>query len=150
MSRTPSVLAGALLAALAACSPRPDVGTVPAPAAPEATVRQFLADANDLNRMAQLWGAEDGPSSVRMRNVARRDSVMTILQHLLVADSAHVIGTEPVPGHPSRRLLRMELFQGERRVTVPFTLAPQREGGWLVMQFDPQPLMPTANPRARP
>jgi len=146
--RFPAVCA---LAALAACGGR-QVAVGPAPASPEATVGQFLAavNANDHDRMAALWGDERGPSTVNMANGARRDSVMTILQHLLVSDSARVVGTEPAPGNGARRVLRMELFHAEKRVTVPFTLAPQRAGGWLVMAFDPQPLMPTVNAPARP
>jgi len=136
---------------LLACAGHP-VGGGPAPASPEATVGQFLAavNANDHARMAELFGDERGPSAAVMRNAGRRDSLMTIYRYLLVSDSARVLSTEPVPGHASRRLLRMELFQGQKRVTVPFTVAPQRQGGWLVMAFDPQPLMPAVNASPRP
>jgi hypothetical protein len=124
----------------------------PAPSSPEATVGQFLAavNANDHARMAELFGDENGPSTVTMKNDARRDSVITILQHVLVTDSARVLGTEPVPGSPDRRLIRMDLFMANKRVAVPFTLAPQRQGGWLVALIDILPLMPSANARPRP
>lgn len=138
------------LGALVACSGQ-HVTVGPAPASPDATVGQFLAavNANDHARMAELFGDERGPSTVTIRNAARRDSVMTILQHLLVTDSAHLVGTEPVAGKTAWRLLRMDLFQGARRVAVPFTLAPQRAGGWLVAIIDIMPLMPSANSRTR-
>ena len=134
-----------------ACSGR-QVVVAPAPVSPEATVGQFLAavNANDHERMAALFGDEQGPSTVTWRNVARRDSVITIMQHLLVSDSAHVLGAEPVPGKNPRRLLRMELFHADRRAVVPFTLASQRAGGWLVAFIDLNPLMPSVNTRTRP
>jgi len=143
--------AAGVLATAAACSGG-HVVVAPAPASPEATVGQFLAavNANDHGRMAALWGDEHGSSSTVMRNAARRDSLMTIYQHLLATDSVRLVGSEPLPGNASRRLLRMELFHGGKAVTVPFTLAPQRAGGWLVMAFDPEPLMPQVNAPARP
>ncbi len=151
MATSRRLLAALSLGPLLACSTPHAVGG-PAPSSPEATVGQFLAavNANDHNRMAALWGDERGPSADVMRNAARRDSLMTIYQRLLATDSVRVLGSEPVPGSASRRLLRMELFQGDRRVTVPFTLAPQRDGGWLVAAFDPQPLMPAVNAPPRP
>jgi len=128
------------------------VAVRPAPSSPEATVGQFLAavNANDHVRMAELFGDEAGPVTATVKNDARRDSVITILQHVLVTDSAHVLGTEPVPGKPDRRLIRMDLFTGDRKVAVPFTVAPQRQGGWLVTLIDILPLMPSANARPRP
>jgi len=139
------------VAALVACQRTP-VPAPEAPASPEATLGQFLAavNANDHGRMAELWGDERGPSSVMLRNNgAKRDSLMTIYQHLLLTDSAHVIGSGPVPEKPSRRLLQVELFRAERRTVVPFTMAPLRHGGWLVWGFDPAPLMPQVNAPAR-
>ena len=139
------------LGALAACSGR-HVAVGPAPASPEATVGQFLAavNANDHARMAQLFGDEHGPSSVTWRNAARLDSVVTIMQRLLVTDSAHALGSEPVPGKSTRRLLRMALFHADHQAAVPFTLAPQRAGGWLVQFIDLEPLMPSVNTRTNP
>jgi len=139
------------LGALVACGGRHyTVG--PAPASPEATVGQFLAavNANDHDRMAALYGDERGPSPSYMRNAARLDSVMTILQHLLVTDSARITGTEPLSGRPTWRLLRMDLFHNGGKVAVPFTLAPQRAGGWLVADIDIMPLMPSVGRRPNP
>jgi hypothetical protein len=144
------VLAALGLGALVACSGQ-HVTVGPAPASPEATVGQFLVavNANDHSRMAELFGDERGPSTVTIRNAARRDSVLTIMQHLLVTDSAHVVGSEPAAGNASRRLLRMDLFHGGERIAVPFTVAPQRAGGWLVAFIDIMPLMPSVNSRTR-
>jgi hypothetical protein len=144
------LLAALGFGALIACSGR-HVSVGPAPASPEATVGQFLAavNANDHNRIAELFGDERGPSTVTMRNPAKRDSVITILQHLLLTDSAHLTGIEPVPGNAGRRMLLMALFHGGERIAVPFTVAPQRAGGWLVAFIDIMPLMPSVNSRTR-
>ena len=125
----------------------------PAPASPEATVGQFLAavNANDHDRMAALFGDERGPSTVTWaRQAARRDSMVTIMQHLLVSDSSRVVGTEPAPDKSTWRVLRLVLYQGEKRATVPFTVAPQAAGGWLVARIDLEPLSPSVNARTRP
>lgn len=150
MAPSHRLLAALGFGALVACSGR-HVTVGPAPASPEATVGQFLVavNANDHTRMAELFGDERGPSTVTIRNPAQRDSVITILQHLLVTDSAHVTGVEPVPGNVSRRLLHMALFHGGERIAVPFTVAPQRAGGWLVAFIDIMPLMPSVNSRTR-
>ncbi len=100
--------------------------------------------------MAELFGDERGPFAVYVRNAARRDSILTVIQHLLVTDSAHVTGTEPAPGKVTWRLLRVDLFHGGKRVAVPFTVAPQRAGGWLVAAVDILQLMPSAGPRPNP
>jgi len=139
------------LAALVACGGRRLV-VGPAPASPEATVGQFLAavNANDHDRMAALYGDERGPSPNYFANSARLDSVMTILQHLLVTDSARVTGTEPLLGKATWRVLRMDLFHNGTVVAVPFTLAPQRAGGWLIADIDIMPLMPSVGRRSNP
>jgi hypothetical protein len=139
------------LATLAACGAR-QVAVAPAPSSPEATVGQFLAavNANDHGRIAALFGDERGPSTVTWPNQARLDSIVTIMQHLLVTDSAHVVGSEPVPGHGTRRVLRMDLFHSGNRATVPFTFSPQHAGGWLVKEVDLTPLMPSVNRRSNP
>jgi hypothetical protein len=139
------------LGLLYACGGQPRGAVGPVPTSPEATVDQFLAavNANDLQRMAQLFGDERGPSSAYMKNVARRDSIMTILQTLLVTDSAHHLGSEPVPGHRSWRVLRMDLFRGTKQTAVPFTVLP-RHGGWLVQEIDIRSLMPGASTGAAP
>jgi len=140
------------LGAVAACGGR-RVVVAPAPASPEATVGQFLAavNANDHDRMAALFGDERGPSTVTWsRQAARRDSMITIMQHLLVSDSSRVVSTEAAPDKNTWRVLKLVLFQGEKRATVPFTVAPQSAGGWLVARIDLEPLMPAVNARTRP
>jgi hypothetical protein len=145
------VIAVLSLGALAACGGR-QVTVTPAPASPEATVGQFLAavNANDHIRMTALFGDERGPSASYWPNLSRLDSMVTVMQHLLVTDSAHVAGSEPAPGSNTRRLLRMDLFHNGNRATVPFILAPQRAGGWLVGDIDLTPLMPSVGRRRNP
>ena len=143
-------IAALSLGALVACSGR-HVAVGPAPASPEATVGQFLAAVNaaDLGRMAQLFGDERGPSTVTIRNGTEREQRVAIMQRLLWCDSSRVVGTEAVPG-THRRQLRVELIRGDRRIPVPFTVAPQRAGGWLVAVIDLNPVLPPTGPRPNP
>lgn len=131
------------IAALAACGGR-TVAVAPAPAAPEQTVSAFLAavNANDLDRMALLWGTERGPSTVSNRNAPEvRHQQLVIMQRLLVADSFRVLGAEAVPGHEARRL-QILMMRGPRRATVPFTLVTARTGGWLIREIGLDLAMP--------
>jgi len=76
--------------------------------------------------------------------------MITIMQHLLVSDSSRVVSTEAAPDKNTWRVLKLVLFQGEKRAIVPFTVAPQSAGGWLVARIDLEPLMPAVNARTRP
>jgi hypothetical protein len=143
---------GAVLCAfalLACAGQRAAVG--PAPASPDATVGQFLAAVNaaDLGRMAELFGDERGPSTVTIRSAVEREQRIAIMQRLLWSDSFRVLGAEPVPG-TGRRLLRVELARGVRRIPVPFTVAPQRAGGWLLAVIDLNPVLPSPGSRPSP
>jgi hypothetical protein len=140
---SPRFLALLLLGAVAACG-RPQVPMPPAPASPEATVGQFLAavNADDLRRMAQLFGDEKGPVAVTMHDPQTREQRMAILQRLLLGDSVHVLGTEPVPGEPRKRLLHLDLFRGDRGHPVPITVYEQVSGGWLVQKIELDQLLP--------
>ena len=146
MKNSHRFLAIVLLGTAAACG-RPRVAGPPAPSTPEATVGQFLAavNADDLRRMAQLFGDEKGPVARTMHDPQTREQRMAILQRLLQADSSHVGGTEPVPGDPHRRLLHLELFRGDRDRTVPVTVYQQPTGGWLVAKIDVSALLPGGN-----
>ncbi len=132
-----------LLLGAAACG-RPQVAGPPPPTSPEATVGQFLAavNADDLRRMAQLFGDERGPVAVTMRDPQTREQRMAILQRLLRSDSSRVVGTEPVPGEPRKRLLRLSLFIGNRVHPVPVTVYEETSGGWLVQKIDLDTLLP--------
>jgi len=146
----PRFLTVLLLGSVAACG-GPRVPGQPTPASPEATVGQFMAavNADDLHHMALLFGDERGPSTVIMKNAAHRDSIMAVLQHVLVADSIHVTGTAGVPGHPAWRLVHVDVTQGSRETSVPFTLVPW-QGGWLVWNVGILPLMPGGASRPTP
>jgi hypothetical protein len=135
------LLAIPCLAALVGCTGR-TASVTPAPT-PEATVGQFLAavNANDLERMAQLFGDERGRAA--WGSAVARHERLAIMQHLLRADSSRVVGSEPDSGGvPTRRLVHVELMGGDRQVRVPFIVARQRSGGWLVYAIGLTPLMP--------
>jgi len=131
------------LVAFVACA-RQTPGVTPA-ATPEATVGQFLAavNANDLERMAALFGDERGRTA--WGTPAARQERLAIMQHVLKADSSRILGAEPdTSGATSRRVLHVELIDAVRRVTVPFVVARQNAGGWLVFAIGLAPLMPSA------
>ncbi len=132
------------LAALAGCSPRPSAGVAPAPATPEATVGQFIAavNADSLGRMGELFGDERGPFATYVTNATEREERLAIMQRLLLCDSSRILGWEPVPGAPARRLLQVELKRQERWLPAPFTVAAQRGGGWLVAVIKLDALLP--------
>jgi hypothetical protein len=140
--------AGSLLA----CTGQRYAASVPTPATPQATVEQFLAavNANDIERMAQLFGDERGPKA-DWNSSTERQQRLVIMQRLLQADSSRVGATEPdSSGVPSRRRIRVEVFRGERRLLVPFSVAvAQRAGGWLVCMIGLDALLPGATPRPR-
>lgn len=140
--------AGAVLA----CSPRPRVAVAPAPATPEATVEQFLAavNANDQPRMLTLFGDERGPLATYRPSVTEREERMAIIQRLVACDSSRINGWEPVPGKPRRRLLSVDLKKGDRWFAAPFTVASQRDGGWLVAEIKLDALLPGAANRPHP
>lgn len=143
------IFAAAAALALAACHRRPDVAVVPAPLAPDETVRQFLAavNAENLDQMAQLWGTERGPSTVTFSGSAdNRHDRLAIMQRTLQADSFRVRAIEPLPGHETQRRIQVELMRGTQRVTVPFTLVTARTGGWLVSDIDLNRAMPLSQP----
>jgi len=139
----------ACLVALVGCAGRP-AGLTPAPT-PEATVGQFLAavNANDLERMGALFGDEHGRTAWGS-GVARQER-LAIMQRLLQADSSRVLGNDPdSTGVATRRLVHVELFGTSRQVRVPFIVARQTVGGFLVYAIGLTPLMPTPGGRRSP
>ena len=133
------IFASAAVLALAACHHQSGPAVPAAPSAPDETVRQFLAavNANDLDRMALLFGTENGPMPLTSPNSPdTRHKQLVIMQRLLLADSFRVVSIEPVPSHASHRRIEVELMRGAQRASVPFVLVPSRTGGWLVFEFD--------------
>lgn len=140
------IIAG--LATALACGGR-HVEVAPLPASPEATVEGFLTAVNDadLERMAGLWGDERGPSNVTNRIPrAQRLQRLTIMQRLLRHDNRRVLGSEAP--NPREAVLQVELTQGTRHFTVPFTCVTSRAGGWLVRDIGLEAAMPAAGPRS--
>ncbi len=149
MAHPHRLLALACLVALSSCTGRP-TGVTPAPT-PEATVGQFLAavNANDLDRMASLFGDEHGRAA--WGTPTAKQERLAIMQRLLQADSSRYLGTEPdSSGVATRRLVHYELIGADRRVKVPFVVARQGAGGWLVYAIGLAPLMPTPGGRRSP
>jgi hypothetical protein len=146
------IFAIAALASVSAChsGARPQVAA--APASPEAAVQAFLeaADSNAIDRMAALWGDENGPPTDR-RILREREQRLQIMQRALQHDAFRFVPNPGVATPPDgRRLVFVELQRGTSRVTVPFTVAAQRRGGWLVEKFDIELLMPGGvQPRPR-
>lgn len=131
MQRIPSVMFGALLALTACGSGR----AYPAPAEPEAAVRQFLAavQANSLTAMGEVWGTDRGPAVSYMdrQEMEQRLTVMrTYLQH---DRYEFVVGN--ASGTSAERVVQVRLFRGNCRPVVPFTVVRYRSG-WLVQQMD--------------
>jgi hypothetical protein len=136
------------LGAAFACGGR-HANVAPAPSAPAETVDQFLAavNANDLDRMASLWGDARGPSNVvNAFPVTERNKRLTIMQRLLQSDAHQVVGTDV--GNPEQTRLSVLITVGTRRFAVPFTMVQSRYGGWLVKEIGLDAAMPTAGGRS--
>ena len=133
------------LGAAVACGHRAPVA--PLPASPADAVEAFLsaANANDLGRMGQAWGDENGPN--RAGSEAVRTQRLTIMQHLLHGEAHEITATDATT--PDKPKLSVAITQGTRRFTVPFTMIRARQGGWLVWQIDLTPAMPTAGSQPR-
>ena len=124
-------------------SPAP---SAPVPVSPPQAVEQFLAAANaeNLQRMGELWGDEHGPNRSGPQNV--RTQRLTIIQRLVRGEAHEIVATDATT--PSRPKLSVTITQGTRRFTVPFTLA-QWHGGWLVKEIGIDQAMPTAGSQPR-
>jgi len=144
--RSAAVLA---LAALLACRPTA-APLAPLPETPEAVVTAFMeaVNAEDLDRMAGLWGDEHGPSNVsnRIRPDVRRQRLL-IIQRVLRCDQFRILGFTPSGGQD---VVMAELTKGDHRVNVPFKVVRLHRGGWLVLEPGLAAAMPSAGPRSQP
>jgi hypothetical protein len=139
-----------ILALGAALACRHQAPVAPLPATPAETVEAFLAAVNASNqeRMAGLFGDENGPvSSTRRNSDMVRTQQMTIFQRLLHGEAHEITATDLTTRDKPK--LSVMITQGTRRFTVPFTLIRARQGGWLVWQIDLTPAMPTAGTQPR-
>jgi len=126
-----SAVFGAVLA-LAACGGGPDY---PAPAEPEAAVRQFLqaVQANSLTAMGEVWGTERGPAVSYMDRQEMERRLTIMLSYLRHERYEFVVGNDG--GSASARTMQVRLYRGNCQPVVPFTVVRYRTG-WLVQQVD--------------
>jgi hypothetical protein len=118
-----------------------------APTEPEAAVRAFLsaAKANSITAMGEYWGTSRGPA-IRNMNRTEMDQRLTVMRTYLNHDRFEFTERNvPDPTSGSRRILDVQLFRGECRPVVPFTVV-RWGNGWLVQSVD---LSAAGNP-ARP
>lgn len=130
-----------VLLALTATACRRSVGGPEAGAAsPQEAVVQFLdaARAKDMQAMSAVWGNAEQPTRefLERRELEQRLLVMMcVLRH----DESR-IGV-PQPGEAGRQIYPVELKQGTRQGTVPFTTVRNtKTGRWFVEEFDPRPV----------
>jgi hypothetical protein len=103
-------------------------------------VVQFLdaARAKDMQAMSAVWGNAEQPTRdiVERRELEQRLLVMIcVLRH----DESR-IGV-PQPGEGGRQIYPVELKQGTKQATVPFTtIRNTKTGRWFVEEFDPRPV----------
>ena len=104
-------------------------------AGPEAALSAFMqavADSN-LNRMAQLWGAEKGSAAQtgQPQDYQRRVAVMYAY---LRGGSVRVLGEVERQG--ARSVLATEFSRDNCVKRVPFTMVRTGQGGWLLYAVD--------------
>jgi hypothetical protein len=92
--------------------------------------------AEDLTRMAELWGTDRGPASVRMER-EELQMRLSVMQRYLVHESYEVLvgQDQALRGDENRRSYQVRLIRGRCVAVVPFTLVRFREG-WLVQTVD--------------
>ncbi len=118
----------------ACSSPAP---TVP-PSAPEATVHGFMGAvaAEDLARMADLWGTDDGPASRKMDQEELQMRLSVMRQYLAHESYEVLVGQVGVlSSDENRRLYQVRVIRGTCLYVVPFTLVRFGQG-WLVQSID--------------
>ncbi len=126
-----------VLTLLAACGGGSPESVVPAPAEPEAAIREFMSAiaAQNLDDMAGLWGGERGPA-LRYMDRTELHQRLTVIRIYLEHERYDILppslSATPQPG---RRHYQVRLENKGCRPVVPFTLIRYREG-WLVNSVD--------------
>lgn len=127
-------LASASLAA--ACGGASAPAVVPA-ASPEDAVRSFMRAVADSNvaLMGRYWGTARGPAAATGQP-PDHEKRLTIIQVYLRRNQHRIVGSEPVPGDETRRVVQVELTTEGCVRTVPFTTVRTRGGSWIVNQVN--------------
>ncbi len=138
MRRGTLVLGLALLVLAVGCR-RPNTSVGAGARTPQEAVVQFLdaARAQDMDQMSAVWGNAESPTRDRVerQELERRLLIMTChLKH----DESRLAPAQM--GEAGRMLLRADLKQGMKEVTVPFTLVKNpRTEMWFVEDVDLRP-----------
>jgi hypothetical protein len=150
--RIAQVAASWLLLAAAALGMACSTGgsSAPAPANPEATVFSFLSavSAQDMTRMAELWGSSSGPAANRMdaQTLEQRLTVIRVyLEHEEYAVVPRPTNVRVVETEAGERVVYVRLTRRGCTPVVPFTLV-QYANGWLIRNID---LQAAGNPARR-
>jgi hypothetical protein len=106
----------------------------PQPQSVNAALEQFLAavKANDLTRMAGLWGTERGPVAQRMTSQQLRQHLMVIQKYLDHVGYRIIEGPLAVPNRSDLRTYRIDLQRSQCNQAVPIDVVRTHSGGWLV------------------
>lgn len=121
--------------------------STPAPADPEQAVEAFMGavKANDLRRMAELWGDQRGPALTYMKEEQLEPRLEIMRRYLQHERFVFVTENTGLGLSAQRQTLRVRLFRRGCEPVVPFTLIAYREG-WLISNID---LGAAGNPRRR-
>ncbi len=92
--------------------------------------------AEDLRRMAELWGTGRGPASGTM-DQEELQMRLNVMQRYLVHESYEVLvgQDQSFSSDENRRSYQVRLIRGRCVDVVPFTLVRFRQG-WLVLTVD--------------
>jgi hypothetical protein len=106
-------------------------------------LEQFLraANANDLTRMATLFGTRDGPTTNRdPKDLVEKQ--MFVFANVLRHDDYKLESEQIVPGRRDEAIqLNVGLTQKGKKVIIPFTMVRATGDRWMIEQFDLQKLL---------
>lgn len=115
-------------------------GVQPGAGSSQEAVVQFLdaARAQDMQAMSAVWGNAERPT----REIVERKELeqrLLLMMCVLRHDESR-LGL-PQPGEGGRQIFAVELKQGAKQATVPFTTVRNTKSGrWFVEEFDPRPV----------